>query len=168
MTGISIGLLFILQIVAFYFIVMLYMKNTKLQEIERNQQKLLQEMEDSISLYLQDIQEENDRLIREWKAAQIKEDASKEKDELSIQKKERQPIPSEEIPKVQITTPKAKAAGAYKQALLTSNPVSPELESEEQTVHRLANEGKTAETIAKQLGKGKTEIELLLKFNRST
>ncbi len=41
----------------------------------------------------------------------------------------------------------------------------PKPETVEQQIVQLAKKGKTAEEIAKQLQKGKTEIELLLKFH---
>lgn len=154
MTATLIALLFVMQLIALYFISMLYLKYSNLKQIEGNQQKMLQEMEQAFTLYLQDMQEENDRLLAEMKNLAFKQKNS--------EKVVASQVVVEDI-KPTFTPPKAQAVGAYKKTM--PSPIKKE-ETVEEIVHRLAMEGNSIEQIARSLGKGKTEVELLLKFNR--
>ena len=57
--------LFILQIISFYFIALLYTKLSKFQDLERKQENIMNEMENSFSAYLAEMKDENDRLLAE-------------------------------------------------------------------------------------------------------
>jgi len=52
MTTILIAVLFVLQLLSIYFIIILNTKLAKFKDLEKKQERLMREMDDSISLYL--------------------------------------------------------------------------------------------------------------------
>ena len=65
MTTIVLVVLFISQLLTFYFLVILNSKLSKYKEIEKKQEAIIREMDDAISAYLVEVKDENDRLIKE-------------------------------------------------------------------------------------------------------
>ena len=57
--------LFISQLLTFYFLVILNSKLSKYKEIEKKQEAIIRDMDDAISAYLVEVKDENDRLIKE-------------------------------------------------------------------------------------------------------
>jgi hypothetical protein len=161
----------------------------------------MREMDDTISLYLADMKDENDRLIQELQRVSKSEiqNAVKQEEPIVRQKEQEQPpsltkeestgdgsVSLDNEPRVYV--PKNIVANAYsrqqqtgakndankteaKVAQSAQQPTDATKKEEakpltiEQQAIELAKQGKTAEEIAKQLQKGKTEIELLLKFH---
>lgn len=161
----------------------------------------MREMDDTISLYLADMKDENDRLIQEMQRVSKSEiqNAVKQEEPIVRQKEQEQPpsltkeestgdgsVSLDNEPRVYV--PKNIVANAYsrqqqtgakndankteaKVAQSAQQPTDATKKEEakpltiEQQAIELAKQGKTTEEIAKQLQKGKTEIELLLKFH---
>ncbi|MFJ8512920.1 hypothetical protein [Lysinibacillus xylanilyticus] len=201
MTIILIAVLFILQLLSFYFLIILNTKLAKFKDLEKKQERLMREMDDTISLYLADMKDENDRLIQELQRVSKSEiqNAVKQGEQIVRQKDQEQPpsltkeestvdgsVSLDNEPRVYV--PKNIVANAYsrqqqtgakndankteaKLAHSAQQPTDATKKEEakpltiEQQAVELAKQGKTAEEIAKQLQKGKTEIELLLKFH---
>jgi len=201
MTIILIAVLFILQLLSFYFLIILNTKLAKFKDLEKKQERLMREMDDTISLYLADMKDENDRLIQELQRVSKSEiqNAVKQEEPIVRQKEQEQPpsltkeestadgsVSLDNEPRVYV--PKNIVANAYsrqqqtgakndankteaKVAQSAQQPTDATKKEEEkpltieQQAIELAKQGKTAEEIAKQLQKGKTEIELLLKFH---
>ncbi|QPQ32017.1 hypothetical protein [Lysinibacillus sp. JNUCC 51] len=201
MTIILIAVLFILQLLSFYFLIILNTKLAKFKDLEKKQERLMREMDDTISIYLADMKDENDRLIQELQRVSKSEiqNAVKQKEQIVRQKEQEQPpsltkeestvdgsVSLDNEPRVYV--PKNIVANAYsrqqqtgakndankteaKVAQSAQEPTDATKKEEaksltiEQQAVELAKQGKTAEEIAKQLQKGKTEIELLLKFH---
>ena len=67
MTTIVLVVLFISQLLTFYFLVILNSKISRYKEIEKRQEAIIREMDDAISAYLVEVKDENDRLIQELK-----------------------------------------------------------------------------------------------------
>lgn len=167
MSGVFIAFLFILQLVSFFLIAILYTRLTKLKDVENKHQVLMREMDDAVSAYLLEIKDENNRLLEELSRRSVSFDGievqqDQHKDEVEFSPRS--------------TVSKMAVAKLYKQ---TTNPKEPENLSKpitvkvenlskpitlKEQVEELLNSGKSIEQIAKQLGKGKTEIELILKF----
>lgn len=196
--GIVVAILFVLQLLSFYFIVLLNMKLSKFKDLERKQEQLMSEMDDVISAYLLEMHEENDRLIEELSKKQppLKDDY-KDREQASFSNTNIQTvIPLKKNNKVQLEplqqvdstfdmearalVPKTVAAKAYAQQKVPANQTQEKQQTIQQAkksledkkiptyeehVIQLAKEGKSAEQIAKIMQKGKTEIELLLKFH---
>jgi hypothetical protein len=184
LTTIFIILLILSQLFCFYIIALLNAKVAKFKDLEGRQNQMIREMEESISLYLVEIREENDRLIKEL-SKDISQKTEAKIVELSFDKAGQQlddkgTIESGDTamePKMYV--PKTVAHHAYnksKQQLHIDN-LNSESKSEAKTVEKTEtlsfeqqvlnwhDEGKNVEEIAKMTNKGKTEIELLLKFN---
>ncbi|WP_336634334.1 hypothetical protein [Lysinibacillus fusiformis] len=190
MTTILIAVLFFLQLLTFYFLIILNTKLAKFKDLEKKQERLMSEMDDTISVYLTEMKDENDRLIKELQnvsssdlaATRVQKTISKEPQQ------EQAPSPAEQVLKndspssldkdARIYVPKNIVANAYSRqqqttATAVSSPTPLKVEQKEQvkelTIEQqalnLAKQGKSIEEIAKQLQKGKTEIELLLKFH---
>ena len=152
MTTIFLLFLFILQIITFYFLALLYTKSSKYDDLEKKQQTLMREMDDSIGLYLSELKDENNRLI---------EKLSKRVD------KEESPVTSKPVVENSpiVKVPVNLALKSYQATNNYKN--EPELveEPDERTrIIQLYEAGKSIEEIAKTLGKGRTEVELILKF----
>lgn len=191
MTTILIAVLFFLQLISFYFLIILNTKLAKFKDLEKKQERLMREMDDTISVYLAEMKDENDRLIKELQSVSQSEIAAS-----SLQQTEQYMTPQEQptLPVVQevksdsslslekdarIYVPKNIVANAYSRQqhtsskmVKTASPLKVEEQKEaeklltvEQQALELAKQGKSPEEIAKQLQKGKTEIELLLKFH---
>lgn len=154
MTTIFILFLFITQIVSFYFLALLYTKVSKFDDLEKKQRRLMSEMDDSIGAYLSELKDENDRLIAELSA----------KDEKKVVK----PIAEPKKEKAQVfKVPVNLALKSYEATNSRENKTKPELAEvvdDRTKVIRLHEAGQSIEEIAKSLDKGKTEIELILKF----
>lgn len=193
MTTILIALLFFLQLLSFYFLIILNTKLAKFKDLEKKQERLMREMDDTITAYLAEMKDENDRLIKELQNVKQPEIAAS-----SLQQIEQSVTPMEQSSSdltqgtksdsslsldkdSRIYVPKKIVANAYsrqqhtgaKKAQAVPSPKEemanlPEKEkmlTVEQQALELAKQGKSVEEIAKQLQKGKTEIELLLKFH---
>ncbi|WP_332648353.1 hypothetical protein [Lysinibacillus sp. 54212] len=189
--------LFILQLISFYLIILLNSKIARFKDLEIRQDQVIREMDNSIGAYLMELKEENDRLIKELSKVQQAPTSSTSfqqpvVEELpkpsavqgintgleSVLLKGKEPAQLELTHKTLI--PKTFAANAYnKQQGPTDQLSNKELPVEqkeqddqftnlslfEREVIRLHKEGKTIEEIAKKTQKGKTEIELLIKFH---
>lgn len=191
MTTILITVLFVLQLLSFYFIIILNTKLAKFKSLEKKQERLMLEMDDTISLYLAEMKDENNRLIQELQNVQKpvveKNIVTRADQTLQQEKKEQQPKEREKkvssAPNLdseqRIFVPKNIVANAYSRqqqvGTITVQATTPtidmvtEKEQEpltlEQQAIQMFKQGKTTEEIAKYLQKGKTEIDLLLKFH---
>lgn len=172
--------LFLIQMITIFVIVLLYSKLSKFQNLEKRQNELINEMDNAISVYLMEMKEENDRLISELKkpnVAQKTATSRKEEPSLTLKVKEQEMEPRKFVPVKQ-------AASAYQkqktqqhveekndEAIVKAEPLSDvndvqeqKMTFEQQVIHHYRN-GKTIEEIAKMMERGKTEIELLVKFH---
>lgn len=159
--------LFIVQIVGFYFLALLYTKVSKFDDLEKKQRRMMEEMDDSIGAYLSELKDENDRLIHRLATMEMKVEK-----ELANEHVEAEPAPiKQEMPSIPIVVPKRPvnlALKSYGEATLLKE----DAEAEESDlddrgkVLNLYSIGKSVEDIAKELGKGRTEVELILKFEK--
>lgn len=163
MTSIILTVLFLLQIISFYFIALLNMKMSKYKRMEDKQEQMIKEIENSFSAYIAEIKDENDRLLHELK--EQNNYSSEKKEVISIAKKEISSASNEESQSLIISRPlvsKQKAASSYVQS---SNLPEKEIPiTLKEKVLYYSEEGKNPTEIAKLLQIGKTEVELFLKF----
>lgn len=198
--------LFILQIFSFYIIVLLNSKIAKFKDLERDQERMVREMDDAISVYLMEMKDENDRLIRELTEREIQHvvapmqsvqlqnqvneqsETSRTSSPLQLNDRKCEQISSlveqgnglvmpdlEHILLGAKTVPKNIVANAYKKQNIIANdsvpapaidePINQVLPTFESEVVTLYKNGFSIEEIAKRTQKGKTEIELLIKFH---
>lgn len=178
MTTILIVILFILLFFSFYFMALLYTKVSKFDDLEKKQRKLMDEMDNSIGAYLTELRDENNRLLDELAERSVVRQEAPYKTE----EKNAQLVKSEEVDFALKPTlvPKNIALQSYQTQRIQKEPTENEIvdqrvENNESIKHieetddrtraiRLHEAGESIEEIAKVLGKGKTEIELILKF----
>lgn len=162
--------LFILQVIGFYFIVLLYMKVSKFNNLEKKQQKLMAEMDDAIGAYLSELKEENERLISIIEQRQENDISKEHVPESRHYSESGQPLETKAYSFKPPSYPVKAAMKSYqttpvlnKDSLAEPKMEEPELDDRTLAI-RMNDDGKSVEEIAKRLGKGKTEVELLLKF----
>lgn len=152
MTFILIGLLFLLQLVSFYIIALLYSKINKINDIEKKQQQVLDEIDHSFGAYIAEMKEENNRLLQELKSTDLQA-ASAPK----IIPKETTSFPVQKS----YTSKQTAASNYLKMVAATEKKVPTTIKEKVLFYHE---EEKSIGEIAKLLQIGKTEVELLLKF----
>lgn len=158
MTGILIAINFVISLLAIFFVIILYLKFSKVQQLEQDYHQLLKEAEDTISGYVFELKEENKEFLAKL---------SEQKSSLHHLEEEK-PFVDEKEPELTQTdiqsllgqvTPIAEDSFQSKQEDFA------ELSTSDQVAH-LVEKGHSIEEIAKKLDKGKTEIELLWKFRQ--
>lgn len=168
MVSIVLMALVISQLISFFLIILLNMKVSKFKDIEARQAQVIREMDDAIGTYLMDMKEENDRLIKELSQIEPMELRSTFLKEQKVNTE--QVMPSKPIISMSL------AANVYNKQKPLMEEVQPiekvedvvvekQLAPFEQQVLQLYAQGLSIEEIAKQTQKGKTEIELLIKFH---
>jgi hypothetical protein len=166
MTTILLIFLFIMQIISFYFLSLLYMKVTQFDELEKKQQKLMVEMDDSLGAYLSELKDENERLVERLTERDNYSVVEKQNNNTIVAKEiavseETQPVVPVNKPKMPINLVLKSYAATTAQGLKLT---APEVEDDRFRIYKLHDAGHPIEEIAKKLGKGLTEIELILKF----
>lgn len=198
-----------LNVLAIFAIIILFLRQNRLLQVERKQEKMISDMEEVISTYLLQMKEENEAFIDRVKSLGIRSEPINEIDSNKNNTKENgngatQEKDSKDI-LLQSRIGKAsvyKAASAYKQnsiAVVKDNESKTPESLEDHSVKlpplgknndvivengksanslrdhlqedsflnqvlALKKQGFTEDKIAQKLNKGKTEIELLLKF----
>jgi len=171
-----------LNMLAFFFIVLLYIRQNRFVHIEKQQRQVTEQMEEVISAFIAEVKEENDQFIAKFQ--KIEEQQAKA-NQIEKQKGISYQMPSEKnrgnIPKALLnkqmvrayqSTAKTKQQPEEKitENLLDVVEAAEAKEEKEKTLLdqavELQKQGKKLEEIAKILNKGKTEIELLLKFGQ--
>lgn len=162
MTGTLITVLFLMNIMFAFVVLLLFMRQNRLMEIEKRQKHMLEESEQVMYALLEEIKEENERLLRNMT----------EKQEEALTKREYTPeaLIEEIYPNQKSTEPlmeqlELDEIPVKKEPVDLEDPEPPrELLPIKEQVNLLASQGLSVTQIAKKLNKGKTEIELLIKF----
>ncbi|REK55067.1 MAG: hypothetical protein C6P36_13355 [Geobacillus sp.] len=147
---------FVLHAVSLFIIILLYLQLSKVKETEKRQQQMAEEMEQTFSAYLLEWKEENERFLKKLSDMANNRSQEEVKNHHSV---------------VQATSANEKELPDYfpnvddvKDIVDIRQQAAPPLLADE--AWKLYEQGKTIEEIAKMLKKGKTEIELLLKFRQ--
>ncbi|TFE02784.1 hypothetical protein [Jeotgalibacillus salarius] len=139
----------IFNIAAFLSIYLLFMRQNRLISKEVQHERTLNEIEQTFTGYLLEMKEENEHFLKQFE--KISKTTAKPADG--------DPDKTEE-PGLTAKTTRNMATAAYKKPAGKPRSVSDQAKD-------LKSKGYTVEEIAKQLKKGKTEIELMLKFKQS-
>lgn len=153
MTSIILVILFLLQLVSFYLIALLYAKLNKFKDMEKKQEQVLNEIDDSFGAYIAEMKDENDRLLQELKHTEKSFTTSSHE----VMKEETR---SFELPKSLVS--KQIAASSYLKTVASTEKKIPVTIKEKVLFY--SEEGRDIDEIAKLLQIGKTEVELFLKF----
>ncbi len=141
---------FVLHGISLFLIILLSLKWVKIKETEREQAELIREMETMMTTYLMQFKEENERFVKQITSSAVRQ-----------KKRETPPSLREEQPSLPIDDVVDRIE------LSTTTPNGEEsLDSLVSEALKLQQQGKTIDEIAKILKRGKTEMELLLKFHQ--
>lgn len=126
----------------------------------------MSEMDDALAVYLAEIKDENEQFIEELKAQMAEENKVMPKAKASVTTIPQDIVEEEQAPVVPMPqyTMRHHARQSYeavKKKTVEETPV--EMDDRTRAI-QMSVEGYSVEEIAKKLGKGKTEIELILKF----
>ncbi|KMJ58662.1 hypothetical protein AB685_12360 [Bacillus sp. LL01] len=148
---------FALTLLAIFFIILLFIKFSKVQQLEQDYRRLIQEAEDTISSYVMELKEENSAFLK-----RLNENTRQKNSEVMDRFDERE----SELSAIDVKELLAQenVQEAVEEPTIQQNAF--EEWSLKDQVKYLIDEGLTSEEIAKKLNKGKTEIELLLKFRQ--
>jgi len=168
MIMIAVLFLFIALLISFYFIALLNVKVSKFDDLELRQSKLMREMDDSIGAYLAELKDENDRLIKQLVLQEERQGdlVNRQTEELSKTENVLAEVEIEAAPMKKPTTPMnhvLKSYGATTLLKQDAEQVTTEVDDRKRSI-QLYDAGYSIEEIAKTLGKGRTEVELILKF----
>ncbi|MBB6175768.1 MULTISPECIES: DUF6115 domain-containing protein [Anoxybacillus] len=137
---------FVLHGISLFLIILLSLKWMKIKETEREQAELIREMETMMTTYLMQFKEENERFVKQITSSTIRQHSR------SLRKEQMSPPVEHVVDRIELssTAPKEEQS----------------LESLVSEALKLQQQGKTIDEIAKTLKRGKTEMELLLKFHQ--
>ncbi|TMU87762.1 hypothetical protein FGG79_06525 [Bacillus sp. BHET2] len=163
---------FLLNIISLLSIVILYSRQNRFVHMEKEQKKMISDMEDVISAYLIEMKEENDEFIRTFKTkVQDETEGFGQTNDMNQDNGQ-----ASDARTIRTGAGYKVAQKAYQQTNnLISEPAhpteqmkmkQPENDPLIQQVILLKEKGMPIEEIAKSVGKGQTEIELLLKFRQ--
>ncbi|WP_312097922.1 hypothetical protein [Niallia sp.] len=176
-----------LNLIAILCIVILYLRQNRFVDMEKEQKKNIEEMEEVIATFITEIKEENEQFLDKLYSFQPKENSHQN---LKEKKGEDKTADVEFRPKDLIgnkamlnvyknAAPSGQEIGKKEDQLekeevdeLLNLILPPEKEPKEKSMVEIAAEmqadGKSIDEIAKALNKGKTEMELLLKFRQNS
>ncbi|KZZ82827.1 MULTISPECIES: hypothetical protein [Bacillaceae] len=161
MNGILTFTSILLHIISFYLILLLFTKISSLKQTKNEQESILEETEQLLAAFMLEQKEEHDRFLKELDrtSAPGKTGTITEKKEEPDQKKHdrKEPDPVELLPE------HLKHAEVMEDSIEWT---SPALKNADEVV-TLHEKGYSIEEIAKKTNKGKTEVELLLKFRQN-
>ena len=169
---------FVLNAVALFAIILLFTRQNRLYEIKKQQEKLVADMEEMMNAYLLEIKEENERFIKEISSSRAVEEvaparnystttAVEEFDSAARAQEETLPIAAPSMQRVRAAkvystvnqTPNVSEKGQAEEKVIPSDE-----QGKAENIFLLRNQGLSIEEIARKLNKGKTEVELALKF----
>lgn len=181
----------VLNVVALFCIAILYLRQNRLLEIEKKQEKLMKEMEEVISSYLMEMTEENEKFIdkvREMTAKTTASNLPSSEEQIKAEVKLEQPVARKgnvyqavQAYKKTPTSNEAVKQEEEKPEIPVIHPAPQEPSSQENDINStdlysqsfyyqaqlLKKQGLSIEDIARRLNKGKTEIELLFKLRQN-
>ncbi|MCX8002786.1 MAG: hypothetical protein N2661_09420 [Anoxybacillus mongoliensis] len=137
---------FVLHGISLFLIILLSLKWVKIKEMEKEQAELIREMEAMMTTYLMQFKEENERFVKQITSSTVRQPSR------SLRKEQMSPPVEHVVDRIELssTTPKEEQSLEW----LVSEAL------------KLQQQGKTIDEIAKMLKRGKTEMELLLKFHQ--
>lgn len=152
---------FTLHGILIYFVIILNTRLSAFKAAEKEQKQLLEETENTLTAFLMELKDENEKLVRE-----IRANAEEEPQRVQTQ------------PDIPAQTPALPEADESRDLPLHIEAMINEVEQEEDELNQkeqesvsyeeealaLYEKGLSPEEIARQLKSGKTEIELFLKF----
>ncbi|MFH0345695.1 DUF6115 domain-containing protein [Bacillus vallismortis] len=150
---------FALHGVLLYAVIILYTRLAAVKETEKQQKKILEETENTLAAFLLELKEENEKLIENTDSPSSQAEKETQKSDLQRSENyaERDEVQEEENLPEHIE-------GLITEVERQEESVNNDVQSFEDQVIDLYEQGYSASQIAQKLKSGKTEIELFLKF----
>ncbi|TYR82744.1 hypothetical protein FZC66_03885 [Priestia megaterium] len=178
---------FLIHGVTLFCIILLYMQLTRVRELEQLQKKVIEEMKQTMNTYLSEVDHQNEEFLLQLQ--QTSRNKSSNPSKANVEPgQEVQSVPSfdmkseptesfaelfnselaEQNVKASYYSPSEKNSKKEAESMLMTTEDLNELTTDElrEISISLQKRGLTIEEIAKHLHRGKTEIELLLKFQQ--
>lgn len=189
MSALILFVLFLMNILTIFVVIVLYVRQGNFAKLEKQQKSIISEMEDVLSAHLIEMQAENNELIQLITKKVSKEQAERAHDSTKSQStaaapshapnpyQAAPPLDSLELPvtiqdKLELSQYSGKGSEHDTKVESFRETLDKEIKNKTQAplslveeVVQLSKKGQSIEEIARTLRKGKTEIELLLKFN---
>ncbi|WP_461200457.1 hypothetical protein [Anoxybacillus sp. TBDG-1] len=137
---------FVLHGISLFLIILLSLRWVKIKETEKEQAELIREMETMMTTYLMQFKEENERFVKQITSSTVRQHFR------SLRKEQMSPPVEHVVDRIELSS--------------TAPKEEQPLESLVSEALKLQQQGKTIDEIAKTLKRGKTEMELLLKFHQ--
>jgi len=154
----------ILLLAAFFFIILLYMRQNRYRNIEKELERKEKEFEDAVSSFFLMMKEENEQFLKRLETGDVKSSGTSRGE--FAEREENTGIPAAIARQADDLPASEEENGEYlmEESGENSTDAAHQYAMLVDEVERLLSEGLSAEEIAKRLGKGKTEIGLLIKF----
>ncbi|MED3781243.1 hypothetical protein B5V89_04210 [Heyndrickxia sporothermodurans] len=162
----------ILNIITIFAIIILYLRQNRLLTMDHSQKQTMKEMEDIFTAYIEELKEENEQFINKFKSIQNEQNSDEAIEKTShhhpaIEKR------TNEVNEVNSDNyNRMYAAKSYQNSVGMNKDLKKEVQDETGSlidkVIFLQKKGLTNDEIAKKLNKGKTEIELMVKFQQKS
>ncbi|MGE8204056.1 hypothetical protein ACQKP0_05785 [Heyndrickxia sp. NPDC080065] len=176
MTTIILFFSVIINLFTIFAIIILYLRQNRFTAMEFSQKQAMKEMEDVFTAYLEDLKEENEQFIERLNSFQKIQSTIQplKTTQSNTTKADKQKDNIEEM--IPHAYKRLNAVKSYNNKIdlnndsaISSEPETKELKSTEplsiqDQVVSLSKKGLTIDEIAQNLNKGKTEIDLILKF----
>lgn len=190
----AIIILFLLQFLTLSALVILYLRLQKTEQLYEEQRELVEQFEMSMQLYLDEIKKENEQLLERLTERPRQQKKTENHSTPEMKPLVIPPIEDEFVatPQSYASHLQAKLIQEQRKKMSTfeelnemslpipqreeqiESPIQEEMQTQveekeetyEEQVKRLYDEGESIEALAKRFDRGKTEIELLLKFHR--
>lgn len=172
----------LISLIALFSVIILFIRQNRLFEIERRYNDLMKQLDESVSSFLLQMKEENESFINKFK--EMQQDGSNDdlhETEINSEELNNESIVYKE-PDLHIEgTPIYSGIKEYQKAIKrttehnqvqTSNQqvdkAENNYENDLKKINELLNAGYSIDEIAKSLNKGKTEVELIIKLSPDT
>ncbi|WP_227395514.1 DUF6115 domain-containing protein [Jeotgalibacillus aurantiacus] len=149
------------NIAAFLSIYLLFMRQNRLIDKEIQHERALNEIEQTFTAYLLEIKEENDVFLKQFETLQSKQAVKAAAQPAKAVKQTEQEVSGSLISK----TAKKMAVSSYQSSRPQETLPSEKTPAEQAVL--LKQQGLSIADIAKKLNKGKTEVELMIKFSQN-
>ncbi|TFE03473.1 DUF6115 domain-containing protein [Jeotgalibacillus sp. R-1-5s-1] len=149
------------NIAAFLSIYLLFMRQNRLIDKEVQHERALNEIEQTFTAYLLEIKEENEVFLKQFETLQSKQAVTGAVQPAKAVKQTEQEVSGSLISK----TAKKMAVSSYQSSLPQETAPAEKTPAEQAVL--LKQQGLSIADIAKKLNKGKTEVELMIKFSQN-
>ncbi|GGE65346.1 hypothetical protein [Priestia taiwanensis] len=154
------------QVIMLLWITVLHKRLNQLQDVKKDNEKIQRETEDILMSFIAEMKEENEKFLKKVKSTSTIE-YKEQKQEILTEYERSIDVKEEQVAYKEFLPPFSEEDRSSNEEVVETKEAPLLLDDIAEKAERLAQEGYKIEEIAKQLNKGKTEIELLMKFRQS-